>query len=162
MKWTKTHDLIVAFSGLAISWAFIGLTPTGPARAAGPGVTITQSTNCPNGAAHCVTLSWTDSTSQAGCSSSSTPPCSFGYNILRGTVPSGESSTPLNSSPVAGPPFTDATIVLGASPLTYYYVVEAVETVGGVVDPSAPSNEVSQAFPGMPQPATGAGLSNVH
>jgi hypothetical protein len=62
---------------------------------------------------HDVGLSWTPSTSSG----------IVGYNIYRGTAPGGESSTPLNSTPVAGTTFTDESVAAGS---TYYYVVTAV------------------------------------
>lgn len=95
---------------------------------------------------HAVTLTWTASSSATGCTS----PCTFGYNILRGTTAGGESATPLNSSPVIGLTFTDSTVTLGSNPISYFYVVQAVETSSGVTVNSASSNEVSVTFPGLP------------
>jgi fibronectin type 3 domain-containing protein len=46
-----------------------------------------------------------------------------GYNVYRGTTSGGESSTPLNSTPVTGATFTDLSVTAGT---TYYYVVTAV------------------------------------
>jgi hypothetical protein len=100
-----------------------------------------------------VTLTWTASSSTSVCSPSGTPACTVGYNVLRGTAPGAESATPLNSTPLTGLTYQDTSVALpaGAAPVAYYYVVEAVETVGSVTgNPSAPSNEVSGTFPGTP------------
>lgn len=102
------------------------------------------------GITHSVNLSWTASTSAAGCTS----PCVFGYNVFRGTAAAGESATPLNATPVTATTFSDVSITIGSSPVTYYYVVQAVETVGTIVASSANSNEVSQTFPGQPAAPT--------
>ncbi len=58
-----------------------------------------------------------------------------GYNVYRGTASGGESSTPLNSTPINGTSYVDANVTAGA---TYYYVVT---TVGSSGVQSAPSNE---------------------
>ena len=62
---------------------------------------------------HDVGLSWTPSTTSGV----------VGYNVYRGTTSGGESSTPLNSTPVTGATFTDQSVTAGT---TYYYVVTAV------------------------------------
>ncbi len=62
---------------------------------------------------HDVGLSWNPS-STSGV---------VGYNVYRGTTSGGESSTPLNSTPVTGTTFTDESVAAGT---TYYYVVTAV------------------------------------
>ena len=61
-----------------------------------------------------------------------------GYNVYRGTTSGGESSTPLNSSPLpAGTTsYHDTTVVAGN---TYYYVVKAIDNSAV----SASSNEAS-------------------
>src|SRR5262249_44277497 len=46
-----------------------------------------------------------------------------GYNVYRGTTPGGESATPLNSVPLTGTTYRDATVTPAS---TYYYFVEAV------------------------------------
>jgi hypothetical protein len=98
-------------------------------------------------AAHSVTLSWTASSSAAGC----VAPCTFGYNVYRGTAAGAENmAAPINSTPIAALTFKDTTISLGASPVTFFYVVQAVETVGTVTLVSGNSNEVSATFPGLP------------
>jgi hypothetical protein len=62
---------------------------------------------------HNVDLLWTPSTTSGV----------VGYNVYRGTTSGGESSTPLNSTPVTGATFTDQSVTAGT---TYYYVVTAV------------------------------------
>jgi hypothetical protein len=103
-----------------------------------------------SGSGHSVTLTFTASTSASSC----TAPCSFGYNVFRGTAAGAESTTPLNSSPITSTTFTDSTITLGSSPVTYFYIVEAVETASGVTVASSPSNEASATFPGIPSAPT--------
>jgi archaellum component FlaF (FlaF/FlaG flagellin family) len=61
-----------------------------------------------------------------------------GYNVYRGTTAGGESSTPLNSTPVSGTTYKDESVTAGA---TYYYVVRAIAADG--VTESADSNEAS-------------------
>jgi hypothetical protein len=49
------------------------------------------------------------------------------YNVYRGTTSGGESSTPLNASPINGITYVDESVASGA---TYYYVVTAVNSNG--------------------------------
>jgi hypothetical protein len=84
-----------------------------------------QTVSPPGTGTHYVILSWTASTT-AGV---------VGYNVYRGTTSGGESSTPLNSTPVNGITYTDGNVTAVA---TYYYVVTAVGSDG--VE-SAASNE---------------------
>ena len=65
-------------------------------------------------APHTVGLAWTASTSTVN-----------GYNVYRGTTPSGPYPTKLNSSLVGSTQFTDNTVTSGE---TYYYVVTAVDS----------------------------------
>ena len=88
---------------------------------------------------HDVILTWT----------ASTTPGVVGYNVYRGTTSGGESTTPLNSSPVAAGctsttacTYTDATVVAGT---TYYYTVTAVAS--NDVTQSADSNQVTATVP---------------
>jgi hypothetical protein len=60
----------------------------------------------------------------------------LGYNIYRGTVSGGESTTPLNAAPVTGTTYQDTTVAPGNS---YCYTVTAVNAAGS----SGPSNEAS-------------------
>jgi hypothetical protein len=62
---------------------------------------------------HSVSLSWTASVSSV-----------VGYNVYRGTQPSGPYPLKVNSSPHTGTSFTDSTVQSGT---TYYYVVTAVD-----------------------------------
>ncbi len=94
---------------------------------------------------HGTTLSWTASTSATACSS----PCTFGYNVYRGTAAGTEGAAPINAAPITGTTYFDP-VTLTSSTQTFFYTVEAVETVGGVTVNSAPSNEVSVTFPGTP------------
>jgi len=82
---------------------------------------------------HNVVLAWTASTS-AGVSA---------YNLYRGTASEGESVTPLNSTPIIGTTYTDATVTGGT---TYYYVATAI--AADDVTQSAYSNETSATVPG--------------
>jgi len=97
------------------------------------------------GGSHSATLSWTASTSASSC----VAPCAFGYNVFRGTATGTESATPINSTVISGLTYTDP-ITLTPNPQSFFYTVEAVETSGGVVASSVPSNEVSATFPGVP------------
>lgn len=63
---------------------------------------------------HTVALAWTASTGTIS-----------GYNVYRGTTPSGPYPTKLNSSLVGSVQFTDNTVTSGQ---TYYYVVTAVDS----------------------------------
>jgi fibronectin type 3 domain-containing protein len=80
---------------------------------------------------HDVILTWTDG-SDSGV---------VGYNVYRGTAPGGESSTPLNSSPISGTSYTDSNVTAGG---VYYYVVRAVGSDGVL---SAPSTETEATVP---------------
>lgn len=111
-------------------------------------------TACGTGVTHCVVLSWTASTSAAACLTTGTPPCTFGYNVFRGTATGAEGSIPLNASLVTGATFTDP-ITLTSSPQTFFYTVVGVETVNGVTVISTPSNEASASFPGIPTSPSG-------
>jgi endoglucanase Acf2/fibronectin type 3 domain-containing protein len=59
-----------------------------------------------------------------------------GYYVYRATSPGGESTTPLNSTPISGTSFIDTTV---APQTSYFYTVKAVN-VGGA---SAASNEAT-------------------
>jgi hypothetical protein len=81
---------------------------------------------------HDVILSWTASpTSDV-----------TGYNIYRGTTSGGESSTPLNSTPVNATTYTDANVTAGAE---YYYKVTSVTP--GCATQSSASNETAATVP---------------
>ena len=80
---------------------------------------------------HDVILSWTASPSSGV----------VGYNVYRGTTSKGESSTPLNSSPINGITFADSNVTAGQ---TYYYIVTAVNSNDAQ---SASSSEISATVP---------------
>ena len=128
------------------AWPFVYGAPHKPV------LPVSATTSCPAGG-YCVELQWTNSTSQAACVS----PCTFGYNVLRGTTAGGESSTPINASPAIGGPYFDP-LVLGAAPGTYFYVVQALETSGGLTQ-TASSAEVSVTFPAAVQAPTNPAVS---
>jgi hypothetical protein len=90
-----------------------------------------QSVSLSGTGAHDVILSWTASTSSGV----------VGYNVYRGTTSGGESSTPLNSSPINGATFTDSNVTAGQA---YYYVIMAVNSSDAL---SGCSNEASVAVP---------------
>ena len=64
-----------------------------------------------------------------------------GYNVFRGTAIGGESTTPLNSSPLLTTSFQDTTASAGT---TYFYVVQAVDSTAS----SASSNEATATTSG--------------
>jgi centrosomal CEP192-like protein/ASPM-SPD-2-Hydin domain-containing protein len=90
-----------------------------------------QSVSLSGTGSHDVILSWTASTSSGV----------VGYNVYRGTTSGGESSTPLNSSPINGATFTDSNVTAGQA---YYYVIMAVNSSDAL---SGCSNEASVAVP---------------
>jgi fibronectin type 3 domain-containing protein len=63
-----------------------------------------------------------------------------GYNVFRGTSMGGESTTPVNPSPVSTLSYSDTAVASGQ---TYYYVVTAVNSGGNSTD----TNEVSASIP---------------
>ena len=65
----------------------------------------------------------------------------MGYNVYRGSSSEGESSTPLNASPINGTTYVDESVVAGT---TYYYVVTAVASNG---EQSAASGETEATVP---------------
>lgn len=83
--------------------------------------------------AHSVSLTWTDPTGQ---------PSGSAINLYRGSAAGGESTTPVNGTPVAigVKAFTDTSVTANS---TYFYVAKTC--VGTVC--SAPSNEVSVTVP---------------
>lgn len=153
----KLSLLILALAIALPAFAATGNYSDGLAISAPPASTSNEGTTPKlaaaagqGGSGHSVTLAFTASTSASSC----TAPCSFGYNVFRGTAAGAESTIPLNSSPITATTFTDSTITLGSSPVTYFYIVEAVETASGVTVASSPSNEASATFPGIPTAPT--------
>jgi len=84
-----------------------------------------QTTSCTGTGSSDVILSW-DASPSLGVA---------GYNVYRGTSSGGESSTPLNSTPINGTRYVDENVTAGT---TYYYVVKSVGSNGEL---SGPSNE---------------------
>jgi hypothetical protein len=91
----------------------------------------TQSSTLTGTGSHDVILSWTASPASGV----------VGYGVYRGTTSGGESSTPLNSTPINGTTYVDANVTAG---VTYYYVVTAVGSDGVQ---SAASNETEATVP---------------
>jgi titin len=92
----------------------------------------TQSASLTGTSVHDVILTWTASPT-AGI---------LGYNIYRGTTAGGESTTPLNSTPVNATTYVDTTVTAG---IKYFYVVTAV--AGNGTTQGSPSNEASATVP---------------
>jgi hypothetical protein len=92
----------------------------------------TQSSTLTGTGLHDVILTWT---------ASPTPGIS-GYNIYRGLSSGGETTTPLNATPVTATTYVDTNVTAGTK---YYYVVTAVAANG--VTQSANSNEASATVP---------------
>ena len=96
-----------------------------------------------------VSLGWTAPSTNGGSPVTS-------YDILRATTSGGESSTPFASG-VTGTTYDDTNVSNGT---TYYYEVEAVNSIG----PSLPSNQVSATpatVPGAPTVLGAAGTGEV-
>lgn len=81
---------------------------------------------------HSVVLTWTASTSPG-----------VTYNLYRGTATGGESTLPLNATPISALTYTDSTVQLGQS---YYYAVKAVGSGGSL---SVASNESKAVVPSI-------------
>ena len=112
-------------------------TPSAAARVAA--LTITDNAK---GSPHTVSLSGTGSHDVILSWTASATPGLMGYNVYRGTAPGGESSTPLNSTPINGMSYTDENVTARA---TYYYVVTAVASDG--TTQSTNSNEAIASVP---------------
>jgi hypothetical protein len=107
------------------------------ARAASLTITDTasgspQSVSLSGAGTHDVVLTWTASGTSGVA----------GYNVYRGTISGGESSTPLNSTPISGTSYTDENVTAGA---LYYYVITAVASNNSTQ--SADSAETSAHVP---------------
>jgi hypothetical protein len=129
-------------------YSTVGFHPYKPV----PGWTITVSPAAATNQFN-VGLSWTASASAATCTSANN--CSnFGYNVYEGTTSGGEGSTPVNSALVTGTSYSYP-VTLTASAQTFYFVVEAVETITSIgTVTSSNSNEASVSFPATPAPPT--------
>jgi fibronectin type 3 domain-containing protein len=84
-----------------------------------------QSVNFSGTGSHDVILSWTASTTTGVT----------GYNVYRGTTSGGESSTPLNSTPISATTFTDEGVTAGTE---YYYQVTSVTSNGSTQSAASP------------------------
>ncbi len=115
----------VAFTPSAVGQRTATLSITDNASGSPQGVSLSGT------GTHTVILSW-------GASQSSGV---VGYNVYRGSASGGESSTPLNSTPINGTSYADANVTAGTN---YYYVVTTVGS-GGVQ--SAPSGETQASVP---------------
>jgi len=91
-----------------------------------------QSVSLSGTGSHDVILSWTASPTADV----------IGYNIYRGTISGGESSTALNSGPVSGTSYTDSNVTAGVE---YYYRVTSVLSNGDTQ--SSASNEAAATVP---------------
>jgi fibronectin type 3 domain-containing protein len=78
----------------------------------GPQAVSLTGTGC-----HDIILTWAASTSTGV----------VGYNVYRGTASGGESTTPLNSTPINGTTYADENVTAGTE---YYYVITAVGSNG--------------------------------
>ena len=91
-----------------------------------------QTVSLSGGGSHDVIITWTASaTSKVS-----------GYYVYRGTASGKESTTPLNSSPIAGTSYADSNVTAGQ---TYYYVVTTVGSNG--TTQSVGSTETSATVP---------------
>jgi hypothetical protein len=135
---------------------FVQTNTCGNSLAAGANCTIEVTFTASVAAAEAATLSITDNASGSpqtvnltgtgiqdvilswGASPSSGV---VGYNVYRGTTSGGESSTPLNSTPINGASYVDTNVTAG---VTYYYYATAVGSDGVQ---SAPSGETKATVP---------------
>jgi hypothetical protein len=89
---------------------------------------------------HSVVFNWTASTPGANCAA----PASITYSIYQGASPGGETTTPINPSPITGVTYTTTNVTPGA---TYYWMVIASALCGTASILSVPSNEASATIP---------------
>ncbi len=128
-----------------------GEGPASGAVAATPAAAITQP-GSPNGLTASpgsgqVTLSWTAPASDGGTGIS-------GYEIYRGTRPGGESSVPVNGTPVQSTSYTLTGLTNGT---TYYFTVAAVNKANrqGAASGEASATPVSASAATSASPANG-------
>lgn len=122
-----TKPLTVAFDPAAASNASGSVTVE--SNATNPGLSIPLSGTGVAATTHCVTLSWTASTSPVA-----------GYTCYRSTSASGPFSV-LNSGLISSTSYVDWAVLSGS---TYYYYATAIDSQG---NESVPSNEVSATIP---------------
>lgn len=96
---------------------------------------------------HGVTLTWSDSSAQAGCVS----PCTYGYNLYEGAGPGLESASPMNPALITTSTYMDNGSAMNAYlGTTRCYTVQFQETSGGLVLTSPMSSEACFSFPAAP------------
>jgi hypothetical protein len=118
--------IVVIFAPLTSGDLSASLTLTDSASGSPQTVSLT------GGGGHDVTLTWT----------ASATPGVWGYYVYRGTASGKESTTPLNSTPIAGTYYADPNVTAGQ---TYYYVVTALSPTG--TTQSVESGEASATVP---------------
>jgi hypothetical protein len=99
-------------------------------------------------------FTWTASTPGVGCAA----PASITYNIYQGLTPGGESTTPINPTPITGLTYTTTNVVPGTS---YYWTMIASEQCSTTSIPGAISNEVSATIPTIVPPSPPTNLAVV-
>jgi hypothetical protein len=117
--------IAVIFSPLAVGTRTATLSVSDNTSASPQAITLSGA------GSHDVALAWTASSSANV----------IGYNIYRGTTSGGESSVPLNPTPVNASSYIDVSATAG---MKYYYVLAAVSSSGGL---SGRSNESSATVP---------------
>jgi fibronectin type 3 domain-containing protein len=128
-----TPNGVAAFSGVPA----VPVVPSAPLNLAATGA---------NGS---VSLTWSPPSSNGGS-------LITGYDIYRGTSAGGESTTPLNTSPVTSTNYTDTTVTNGTP---YYYVVTAINIAGSsTISTEATATPEAPVIPSAPLnlAATGA------
>ena len=158
---TNTGSVSLAISALAVTGAnstdFVQNNTCGTSLAAGANCTIVVSFTPSASGARSATLSISDNATGSPQSSSlsgtgghdvmlswtaSTSSGVVGYNVYRGTSSGGESSTPVNSSPISTTSFADQNVTPGAQ---YFYIVTAVSSNGTTQSSASP--ETVRPFP---------------
>ena len=105
---------------------------------------------------HGLTITATASVSATTCKSTNTIPCTGTYNLYEGPTPAAELSTPINTTALANPNFTDDGPTMNAYlGTTRCYTWTFVESLaGGLILESVPSTEACFSFPNPPAPPT--------
>ncbi len=85
-------------------------------------------------------LTWTAPTSDGGSAIT-------GYGVYEGTTSGGESTTPINSSPL-GATSTSYTVTVLTNGTTYYFTAEAIDTVGSSGASNGASTTPANTTPG--------------
>jgi hypothetical protein len=149
---TNNGNSNITISGVAVTGAGFSASsvPNGTVLTPGQSVTLTvtfapTTAGAVSGASVTITSNATNSPTTISLSGTGTdwvllqwvasPTTGVTYNVYRGTSAGGESTTPLNTSPVSATSYTDINVTSGQ---TYFYIVEAVDSGGN----STASNEV--------------------